>query len=65
VYAGVYKQVFTKNSPDKMAGNYNKRRVMGAYWTKPLDRQIKKRKWSWTGHTLRKPSGITEKDALE
>jgi hypothetical protein len=48
-----------------MAGNYNKRTVMGAYWTKPLDRQIKKRKWSWIGHTLRKPSGITEKDALD
>ena len=32
---------------------------------KPLDRQIKKRKWSWIGHTLRKPSGITEKDALD
>jgi hypothetical protein len=31
---------------------------------KPLDRQIKKRKWSWIGHTLRKPSGISEKDAL-
>jgi hypothetical protein len=32
---------------------------------KPLDRQIKKRKWSSIGHTLRKPSGITEKDALD
>jgi hypothetical protein len=32
---------------------------------KPLGRQIKKRKWSWIGHTLRKPSGITEKDALD
>jgi hypothetical protein len=32
---------------------------------KPLDRLIKKRKWSWIGHTLRKPSGITEKDALD
>jgi hypothetical protein len=32
---------------------------------KPLDRQIKKRKWSWIGHTLRKLSGITEKDALD
>ena len=32
---------------------------------KPLDRQIKKRKWSWIGHTLCKPSGITEKDALD
>ena len=32
---------------------------------KPLDRQIKKRKWPWIGHTLRKPSGITEKDALD
>jgi hypothetical protein len=28
-------------------------------------RQIKKRKWSWIGHTLRKPSGISEKDALD
>jgi hypothetical protein len=26
---------------------------------------IKKRKWSWIGHTLRKPSGIIEKDALD
>jgi hypothetical protein len=32
---------------------------------KPLDRQIKKRKWSWIGHTLRKPSGITQKGALD
>jgi hypothetical protein len=32
---------------------------------KPLDRQIEKRKWSWIGHTLRKPSGITEKDVLD
>jgi hypothetical protein len=34
-------------------------------WTKTIDRQIKKRKWSWIGHTLHKPSGITEKDALD
>jgi hypothetical protein len=26
---------------------------------------MKKRKWSWIGHTLCKPSGITEKDALD
>jgi hypothetical protein len=32
---------------------------------KPLDRQTKKRKCSWVGHTLRKPSGITEKGALD
>jgi hypothetical protein len=32
---------------------------------KPLDRQIKKRKWSWIGHTLCKPLEITEKDALD
>jgi hypothetical protein len=31
---------------------------------KPLDRQIKKRKWSWIGHIFRKPSGITEKRCL-
>jgi hypothetical protein len=24
-HAGIYKQVFTENSPDKMAGNYNQR----------------------------------------
>jgi hypothetical protein len=32
---------------------------------KPLDRQIKNRKWSRIGHTLRKLSEITEKDALD
>jgi hypothetical protein len=32
---------------------------------KPLENHIKKRKWSWIGHTLRKPSGITGKDALD
>jgi hypothetical protein len=32
---------------------------------KLLERQIKKRKWSWIGHTLRIPSGKTEKDALD
>jgi hypothetical protein len=30
-----------------------------------VGRKIKNRKWSWIGHTLRKPSGITEKDALD
>jgi hypothetical protein len=35
-HAGIYKQVFTENYLDKMAGNYNKRRVMGAYWTKTM-----------------------------
>jgi hypothetical protein len=48
-----------------MTGHYNKRRVVGATGQKPLDRQIKKRKWSWIGLTLHKPSGITEKDALD
>jgi hypothetical protein len=28
-------------------------------------KETEKRKWSWIGHTLRKPSGITEKDALD
>jgi hypothetical protein len=32
---------------------------------KLLDRQIKKRKWSRIGHILRKPSGMTEKGALD
>jgi hypothetical protein len=35
-HAGIYKQVFTKNFLDKMAENYNKRGVMGAYWTKTI-----------------------------
>jgi hypothetical protein len=35
-HAGIYKQVFTENSPEKMSGNCNKRRVMGAYWTKTI-----------------------------
>jgi hypothetical protein len=38
---------------------------MGTNWTKAIEREIKKRKLSWIGHTLRKPSGITEKDALD
>jgi hypothetical protein len=31
----------------------------------PIDIQIKKRKWRWIGHTLRKPAGATQKDALD
>jgi hypothetical protein len=32
---------------------------------KPIDIRIKKRKWRWIGHTLRKPAGAIEKDALD
>jgi hypothetical protein len=38
-------------------GNFEFRVVMNP--------RLKKRKWSWIGHTLRKPSGITEKGALD
>jgi hypothetical protein len=38
---------------------------MGTNWTKAIEREIKKGKWSWIGHTLRKPSGRTVKDALD
>jgi hypothetical protein len=31
----------------------------------PFDIQITKRKWRWIGHTLRKPAGTIEKDALD
>jgi hypothetical protein len=31
----------------------------------PIDIQTKKRKWRWVGHTLRKPTGAIEKDALD
>jgi hypothetical protein len=27
--------------------------------------EIKRRKWRWIGHTLRKPDGVIEKAALE
>jgi hypothetical protein len=31
----------------------------------PTGNQIKQRKWRWIGHTLRKPDGANEKQALE
>jgi lantibiotic modifying enzyme len=31
----------------------------------PIDIQIKKRKWRWIWHTLRKPAGDIEKDVLD
>jgi len=32
---------------------------------KPPEIQIKRRKWNWIGHTLRKEAGATEKTALD
>jgi hypothetical protein len=29
------------------------------------ENQIKRRKWNWIGHTLRKAAGATEKTALD
>jgi hypothetical protein len=56
-HAGIYKQVVTENSPDKMAGNYNKRRVMAAYWTKTIRQTDKEEKmvpdWPHTPQTIR------------
>jgi hypothetical protein len=54
------------------------RRIMDVKWTdkttneelwritqqKPIENQIKRRKWNWIGHTLRKESGAIEKTAL-
>jgi hypothetical protein len=38
-------------------------------WTvrnqQPIDVQIKKRKWNWTGHTSRKPTKAIKKTALD
>ena len=31
----------------------------------PIEIQIKRRKWSWIGHTLRKEAGAIEKTALD
>jgi hypothetical protein len=31
----------------------------------PIDIEIKKRKWRWIGHALRKPAGPIEKDVLD
>jgi hypothetical protein len=31
----------------------------------PTDIQIKKRKWRWIEHTLRKPAGAIEKDVID
>jgi hypothetical protein len=32
---------------------------------KPTEIQIKRRKWKWIGHTLRKQAGATKKTALD
>jgi hypothetical protein len=32
---------------------------------KPIENQIKRRKWNWIGHTLRKEEGAIEKTALQ
>jgi len=32
---------------------------------KPIEIQIKRRKWNWKGHTLRKEAGAIEKTALD
>jgi hypothetical protein len=32
---------------------------------KPIENQIKRRKWDWIGHTLRKEAGAIEKAALD
>ena len=32
---------------------------------KPIENQIKRRKWNWIGHTLRKGTGAIEKTTLE
>jgi len=32
---------------------------------KSIDNQIKRRKWNWIGHTLRKQTGAIEKTALD
>ena len=32
---------------------------------KSIENQIKRRKWNWIGHTLRKETGATEKTAVD
>jgi hypothetical protein len=34
-------------------------------YQQPIDARIKKRKWNWIGHTLRKPAGAVGKSALD
>ena len=55
------------------------RRIMNIKWTdkitneelwsiakqKPTEIELKRRKWNWIGHTLRKEAGATEKTALD
>jgi hypothetical protein len=35
------------------------------YQQKPIENQIKRRKWNWIGHTLRKEVGSIEKTGLD
>ena len=38
--------------------------IILGYKQKPIENQIKRRKWNWIGHTLRKEVGAIEKTAL-
>ena len=42
-----------------------KRRIRRINKQKPIEIKIKRRKWNWIGHTLRKEAGAIEKTVLD
>ena len=49
----------------KWIGKITNQELWGITQQKPIEMQIKRRKWNWIGHTLRKEIGAIEKRALD
>jgi hypothetical protein len=49
----------------KWTGKITNEELWGITKEKPIEIRIKRRKWNWIGHTLRKEAGAIEKTALD
>jgi hypothetical protein len=45
--------------------NYSNIMLWGTTGEKPLELQVKKRKWKWIGYTIRKDENVVERFALD
>jgi len=60
----ICKQIFKTNNEYKMdQSDYEE--LWRITHQKSIENQIKRRKWNWIGHTLRKETGAVEKTALD
>ena len=63
--ANIYQQMPQEHSQHQMAWSCLKRTTMGQDETNPIETEIRKRKWGWIGHTLRKPASNITRQALD